>query len=68
MIQILLDLRIHSWIFLKKYTLNLYCSWLTYSLAVQHYLNAICQIPGLEGMRRDVLRDDEQVSETRKLL
>ena len=68
MTQILLDLGIHSWIFLKKHTLNLYCSWLTYSLAVQHYLNAICQIPGLEGMRRDVLRDDEQVSETKKSL
>jgi len=27
---------------------------------LQHYLNSICQIPGLEGVRRDVLRDDEQ--------
>ncbi|XP_078354825.1 mesoderm induction early response protein 1-like isoform X2 [Oculina patagonica] len=27
---------------------------------LQRYLNAICQIPGLEGIRRDVLRDDEQ--------
>ena len=31
-------------------------------LSVQRYLNAICQIPGLEGMRRDVIRDDEQVN------
>ena len=36
--------------------------WAIFSLAVQQYLNAICQIPGMEGIRRDVLRDDEQVS------
>ncbi|XP_068675810.1 mesoderm induction early response protein 1-like isoform X2 [Montipora foliosa] len=27
---------------------------------LQRYLNSICHIPGLEGVRRDVLRDDEQ--------
>ena len=31
-------------------------------ILVQHYLNSICQIPGIEGIRRDILRDDEQVN------